>query len=57
MKLYISKYSVNETLHFKQYNIDKIFIGTPSRNRTHNPQIRSLILYPVELLGHTIYYN
>ncbi len=27
-------------------------IGAPERSRTPNPQIRSLVLYPVELRAH-----
>ena len=27
--------------------------GAPDRNRTCNPQIRSLVLYPVELRAHS----
>lgn len=33
-----------------------VFNGAPSKNRTRNPQIRSLILYPVELLAHINFY-
>ena len=34
--------------YFPTYN------GAPSKTRTRNPQIRSLILYPVELWAHTL---
>lgn len=30
-----------------------VSFGAPGGTRTHNPQIRSLILYPVELRAHT----
>ena len=32
----------------------KIFLGAPDRTRTYNPQLRRLMLYPVELRAQEI---
>ncbi len=32
--------------------MSRLFFGTPGGTRTHDPQIRNLVLYPAELRGH-----
>jgi hypothetical protein len=36
----------------EDYGLSLWKIGAPERSRTPNPQIRSLVLYPVELRAH-----
>ena len=37
-----------------QFNCNPLIIGAPGRNRTHDPLVRSQVLYPTELRALTL---